>query len=273
MDEERRFVEFYVEGTKLFGILHLPVCKGEKSKPYPVVAISHGLGGHKLGRNNRYVALAKRLAQQGIAVLRFDFRGCGDSMGEFCESTIESEVADLSKALDYLSTIPDLNSSAIGLLGSSFGGLVAMIAAGRLPSIKALVLWAPLFDGKPWLAEWQAAFAAEGDKKGLATKDQLFYVQGRGLKHEFFRQLFALHGADELQKLTNVPLLHIQGEMDETVGLMHADSYAKVRAHAKASSSFIRLAHSDHEFSHKGEFEQAMAETLRWFGTHLFSGR
>ena len=74
LTEMERKVTFPSGGLQLSGTLHLPT---EARGPSPAVAICHGFGGNSRGADR--VAFAAALAQAGHVVLRFDFRGCGES--------------------------------------------------------------------------------------------------------------------------------------------------------------------------------------------------
>ena len=85
--------------------------------------------------------LTDMLSREGIYALRFDFRGYGDSEGEFTDITFEEEISDSIKALDFLSTIEGVDPDRMGILGLSMGGAVAAYVAGRDARVKSTVLW------------------------------------------------------------------------------------------------------------------------------------
>src|SRR5689334_8479689 len=120
--EERKTVTLLSQDLKLFGILHLPLLKN--SEKAPAVLFCHGFGGNKSGRYRLYVRLAEKLSQAGIAVLRFDFRGCGDSEGAFGDITIETQVQDALAAAEFLLTHPSVDPNRFGIFGSSLGGAI-----------------------------------------------------------------------------------------------------------------------------------------------------
>ncbi len=99
--ETRTSLEFENEGQKLFAILHRPL----DVKNPPIVVMFHGFGGHKAGDFRVYVKEAEMLAKCGIASFRFDFRGCGDSEGDWIDMTIGREVSDAMKALDVVDNL------------------------------------------------------------------------------------------------------------------------------------------------------------------------
>src|SRR5680860_1588092 len=80
--------------------------------------------------------IARALADQGIAVLRFDFTGLGSSEGEFASTNFSSNVADLILAADHLRT--KFAAPSI-LIGHSLGGAAVLVAAGEIDEVKAVV--------------------------------------------------------------------------------------------------------------------------------------
>lgn len=257
--EEREVVVLDNQGQKVFGMLHRPL---GIEKP-PIVLICHGLAGNKIGKFRVYVQLSKILVEAGIASLRIDFRGSGDSEGDFSDLTLESEVSDALKALDYMQQLPWIDSHRIGIFGRSVGGLIALLAARRHGNIKSIAVWAPLFDGHQWREQWNIIHAS-----GLSEKQRLaaLRINGQVPGEEFFKQLFSVKMNEELEKLEGVPFLHIHGEKDTTVTLKHAEHFAE-HGSLKASEKvrFIRLPLSDHDFSDPEERLLAMKETKEWF--------
>jgi hypothetical protein len=79
-------------------VLHLPDGRGRA----PAVLMCHGFTGHKAEAHRLFVHTARRLMQEGLVVLRFDFLGSGDSEGLFEEMTIRGEVEDALNALAFL---------------------------------------------------------------------------------------------------------------------------------------------------------------------------
>lgn len=256
--EERESVVLENEGQKIFGVLHCPI---GVSKP-PVVLMCHGLAGDKTGKYRLYVILSKTLASLGIASLRIDFRGSGDSEGDFADMTLESEVSDAIKGLEYLYKLPKIDNKRIGIFGRSLGGSVALMAARRYDHVKSLVTWAPLSDGDQWKEQWQKIHSPDvTEDQRLAT----MRVNGQIPGYNFFQELFKMRMEDELEALHDIPLLHIHGEKDGIVVVEHAENYVKFRAKSKAKTKFIRLPLSDHDFSEPKEQQVAIEETCKWF--------
>jgi uncharacterized protein len=253
MAETREAITIECEGQKIFGILHLP--KVATSQKFPAVLLCHGFGGNKSGKFRLYVRLAQRLAEHGIASLRIDFRGSGDSEGEFQETTIQSLFQDANSALTWLKSHPAIDERRIGIAGRSLGGMVSIHVASHAP-IRAVALWAPVYDVKPWLSK----FAPGGVR---------FEHLGVPVNDEFIRQFLLLVTQAALESLVKVPLLHIQGQNDKSVEKYHTEQYEIQRKSATAQTKFISLAKSDHDFSDNQEQEVTLQETVAWFEKYL----
>jgi alpha-beta hydrolase superfamily lysophospholipase len=261
--EERDPVVLQNQGQKIFGVMHRPA----NALKTPAVLMCHGLGGHKVGKGRLYVQLAERLSAAGISSLRIDFRGSGDSEGDFSDMTIDSEVSDAMVALNALKNDPRIDTERIAIFGRSFGGVVAVLAAQKMVIIKSLALWAPVFSIDQWKEKWQQLHAAPIE---AAQKASLMDIEGLQPGYPFFKQLFALKLSESLRELSKVPMLHIHGEQDEIVNLSHADNFEEVRLHASGESHFKRLPKTDHDFLDRLEREQALEATIDWFKRTLF---
>ena len=109
----------------------------------PMVILMHGIFASK--DYNPMPAIAKGLARAGVASIRFDFGGHGNSEGKKQYMTMEKEIAEAMAIYEYVKTLPYVSS--IGFLGHSQGGVIASMTAGRLAATgeapKALALLAP----------------------------------------------------------------------------------------------------------------------------------
>lgn len=146
---ESREVTFRSEAgnVRLAGTLLLPGGEGR----FPAVALVTGSGpqdrdetlmGHK-----PFLVIADALARRGIASLRWDDRGTGESGGDHMGSTVDDFAADARAAVAFLRSRPEVDGSAIGIVGHSEGGLIAPMVAVADKSVGFLVLLAP--SGEP----------------------------------------------------------------------------------------------------------------------------
>lgn len=257
-EELREAITLVNHGEKIFGILHRPL----HSHKVPAVVICPGFAGTKCGKFRMFVTLGKELAKQGIAVFRFDYRGSGDSEGEFRDITLEGKTSDTEKCLEFLAHDPQIDPSRIGLLGRSLGGAIAVLTARRLPDIKSLVLWAPVFKSDPWRELWES-FKSKGQID--QTKQEILKPLPANIPNlEFLSQFFKLDIEKELAGLKHIPLLHIHGARDAVVKIEHAKEYEKARI-GLDNTRFVQLPQSDHDFSDPQEQMTAIQETCQWY--------
>jgi alpha/beta superfamily hydrolase len=261
--EERECVFIDNEGQKIFGVLHHPLA----SHKVPVVLTCHGFAGTKIGKYRIYVNLAEQLAKVGIATLRIDFRGSGESEGLFSDMTINSEVSDVLKSLDFLRHHHQIDMNRIGILGNSFGSVISVLAANRDHLIKSMVLLAPLFDNKQWKSQWEAINSKNADPNAL--KEMARMLDGHTPGQAFFKEFFQLDLEPHLLALKNVPLLHIHSENDQRVGVQQAEEYKRCRKDALASTKWVNLQKSDHDFSNSEERSMIIKEVVDWFSKTL----
>ena len=260
--EIRESVVLTNEGQKIFGILHLPV---DVANP-PCVLICHGLGGHKTGRYRVYVELAEALVRSNIAVFRFDFRGSGDSEGDFSEMTLTGEVGDALAALNYLQSEKRVDGSRIGVFGRSLGGAVAVLSSARFGAVRCVALWAPLFNGDQWKDEWarvSQGYASEHESHELRR------INGQVAGLNFYSEMFGMRIDQALQKLNAIPFLIIHGEKDDLITIRHSELYVQERSESNQETQFIRLPEADHDFSFTVERYFAIEKTAKWFEEKL----
>ena len=114
--------------------------------PFPAVILISGSGpqdrNEALMGHRPFLVLADHLTRRGIAVLRYDDRGVGQSTGAFATATTPDFASDALAAVAYLKTRDDVNPAAIGLAGHSEGGVVAPIAAAESDDVSYIVLMA-----------------------------------------------------------------------------------------------------------------------------------
>jgi fermentation-respiration switch protein FrsA (DUF1100 family) len=136
------FFENKKDGITLHGTLTLPKGKG----PFPGVVLVTGSGpqdrnseilGHK-----PFLVLSDHLTRKGIAVLRYDERGVGESTGYFSSATSKDFATDAGLALQFLMAQENVNPKKCGIIGHSEGGIVAPLATIGIPEAAFVVLMA-----------------------------------------------------------------------------------------------------------------------------------
>jgi pimeloyl-ACP methyl ester carboxylesterase len=133
---------------------------------YPAVVLITGSGPQNRDEEIRghkpFLVLADYLTRSGIAVLRYDDRGVGESTGSFQGSTSYDFAEDAVAAVEYLKTRPEINHEQIGLIGHSEGGLIAPMIASENSEISFIVLMAgPGLRGDKVLLEQKSLIEAQ----------------------------------------------------------------------------------------------------------------
>lgn len=249
---QRKKIEFpNSDGETLRGLLHLP---------QPVRAFA--LFAHCFTCSKDIAAatrISHSLAQLGIAVLRFDFTGLGNSDGDFSNTNFSSNVEDLGCAADYLRQhfqAPQL------FIGHSLGGAAVLVAARRHAEVKAVVtIGAPA--------------SAAHVKKHFHVHEKEILQQGRAevelvgrrftLKKQFLDDIHS-YDQDEFSPDTKQALLILHSPLDSIVSI---DEAAKIYARAGHPKSFISLDTADHLLANRDDAEYAARLIAVWVGRYL----
>jgi fermentation-respiration switch protein FrsA (DUF1100 family) len=120
-------ISFGSDGLKLAGLFHVPA-EYKPGNKYPTFIVMHGFGGSKESGQG-ILWIPEALKKWGYAVLQFDFRGCGESEGERGRVICLEEASDISNAITYLESRPEVDSRRIALFGTSLSAGVSIHAA------------------------------------------------------------------------------------------------------------------------------------------------
>ena len=120
--------------------IQLPA-KSARGEELPLVVLCHGFTGNRQG-DGHFAPLAEDLAAHGIATVRLDFAGCGDSTEPYANYTLANMAADVDSVIGYMQAT--YGTSKTALVGHSMGGRLASLypQLGQYP-VTALVLWSP----------------------------------------------------------------------------------------------------------------------------------
>jgi uncharacterized protein len=244
-------------------VLNLPDIEGLK----PAVILCHGTGSNKDEVGDLFIYLANWLAKRGIASIRFDFAGCGDSTAKGQDLTFYGEVDDTEKIYTYLCHHEQIDSDKIGILGFSQGARVMAEFLGRYPKeIKTAVSWSgACHDGIGVFNDWfQSYYEIAVENKYV--KIPLVWREDLVLSKEWFEEIKAS------LPLTNLSfyegnLLAISGKDDSLVPYDHAIEIAnacrgKVR-------EYLIIEHANHTFNvlekDNPNAAKVVKETVDWF--------
>jgi pimeloyl-ACP methyl ester carboxylesterase len=247
-------------GARLVGTLALPAAPG----PVPVALIVAGSGPVDRNGNappslhsNLYAQLAWRLAQRGIASLRYDKRGVGESASgaDVAMTSFDDFAEDALAATRSLAE--DQRFGSIVILGHSEGGWLAIRAALRGAPVQGVALLAA--PGRPFLTLLRAQLSQQLDSAGMVQFDTAMagYLKGelpvglpsylqplfRPVNQRFTASVVAYDALAELRRL-EVPVLILQGDKDVQVNVQDAEALAAVRPGARV----VLLAGANHLF-------------------------
>ena len=134
-----RFHEFRHDGLTLRSTVHVP---DDPASRWPVVVFVHGFASNRLELPS-FVGMSRLLADNGVASVRVDLSGHGESDGDFFDVTITQEIAETRAVVRAVREFEFVDAERLGLVGMSMGGVVAGVVAAEEPGIRALCLWSP----------------------------------------------------------------------------------------------------------------------------------
>lgn len=234
----------------LAGIFHIPKIPTDK-----VVIIAHGFTASM--DRPRLINLANTLTENDIAVLRFDFGGCGES--EVREITISDQVDDLQSAIVYAQNKGYTN---IGVLGESLGGLTALQAFSK--SIQVLVLWFPTT--KP------SSFSDFPDEilAGLELKGRYIKTREDGsiysISEKYYDELCGFTQKEILEKVT-IPTLIVHGEADDKEPIENSVEALQYLPKGSKLERINNIGYGKHTM--EADMDKVMPVTVGWFVSHF----
>ncbi len=182
------------------------------------------------------VQMTQALTDEGIAVLRFDFTGLGESEGDFADTNFSSNVGDLHAAARWMAD--NLDAPAI-LIGHSLGGAAVLQATAALDSVRAVATIGAPFDP----AHVAGLFVDQLDEIRSEGEAEVELAGRRfTVREEFLRDLEGRHMARVVRELGR-PLLIFHSPVDRTVGIENAGLIFEAARHPK---SFVSLDDADH---------------------------
>lgn len=237
---------FENEGSQLFGVLHHPNPEEVEIRKEAVL-FCHAFAEEKAVSHRILFEFAMALCRQGYPVLRFDYRGCGDSEGDFNEMSLSSQLSDIRQACNFLLEYPGVDR--LCLFGLRLGGTFAALVAEDDPRIRDLVLWEPIIEGQGNLDQFlRLQVMADNKEQGkMGTRQQLLEkMQAHGsidiLGYEISASCFwDLSGVDLMSRVArfsgNIQVLSINKRgrpRKELESLVHV--YAGQGAHGQSST-------------------------------------
>jgi len=245
----------------------------------PAVVICHGFKGFKDW--GFFPVIAEQLARAGFTAVSFNFAGSGvgedggtfSELDRFAHVTYSAEVRDLDQILDAVANgSVGLAPTAIGVLGHSMGGGVAVLQAARDPRVGALVTWAATARfGRLWRAEQVPAWRRTGTLDVTNQRTGEILPLSTDILDDLERNA-ALLDVSQAATLVRVPWLIAHGAADESVPV----DDARALHEANPQSELLVLDDAGHTFGIKHPwsgsskaFDRLYQASVAWFSRHL----
>lgn len=232
-------------GGYLFGSWSIP----ENVPPgFPLVVLATGDGPNG-SKGQTWQQLVPLLRDKGIATFLFDFSGLGNSPGIYKDLTLTIGRENFRDVMEYVTHSGDHNRSRIGVIGSSFGGNVALLEAKNYPEIVAVGL------------KSASTFMPEGYERELGSEKMEEWARANYLEevgHTYAIVHDALfHNTYEAASLIESPVRIVHGTSDSSVPIRHARDLLRVLK----NGSIYEIEGADHWYA-EGDEWQRMADDL-----------
>ena len=203
--------------------------------------------------------ISRALAERGLAVLRFDFTGLGNSEGDFSNTNYSSNIQDLVSASDYLSAAYEAPKL---LVGHSLGGAAVISAASQVPSVTAVVTIAAPSDPAHMrqLLRHSVDEINESGRAEVEIGGQKFTI-----KKQFLEDV-SEHNLDLALSNMDKALLVMHSPKDLMIEIEHAYHLFEV---ARCPKSFISLDQADHLLNRPADAEYAAEMISAWVGHYV----
>ena len=253
MDESFTFKD--TQGHRISAVLSCP-----RQPAKAAVVLCHGFLSSKNSTTNK--ALTRMLNDAGIAAFRFDFFGQGESEGLFEDITVSHAVGQAQAALTHAQS---RGYERLGLMGSSFGGLVAILAAAQRRELACLALKCPVVD----FAEELRLEFGPGELARWQSTDTIPNLMGGGgrvrLKYGLFEDSLRNIAYEPASRIV-APTLIVQGACDELVPLHQSQRLLEA---LRGPKRLDLLPEADHQFTRAEDFRTMTGAIAEWLVGHL----
>lgn len=224
------------------------------------VILCHGFPSDKNSRTNR--RLTDLLIPQSIATFRFDWYGMGDSPEPLSQLRIKKCEEQLDAAIHFLT---ERSMKALGLIGSSFGGFMAILSAPRYPHLQALGLKCPVVDFSEVLRLELGADAMDRWKRTNHIPDVFGGDRPTPLPYAFFEECLSYDGYNSASRV-QAPTLIVHGDQDEIIPVHQID---RLLTSLSVPKDFRLIPGANHQFGRPEDFRLMTTHLANWMIAHL----
>ncbi len=239
-------------------------------KQIPAVIMLHGTGTQKDEVGNLYKSLSEKLEALGIASIRLDFAGSGDSKASDLEYSLSSAVLDGKTAFNYLQANSQIDKNRIGVVGFSQGALISQLLVIEEPNIKSLAVWSPAVgNGITPMKAFFEQYYDEAKQNGYA----LIKYDWRSpfkVTLTWFEQLKAQQSLTLMKQFTG-SLLAISGTNDTVLPWENANTL--ITASGSKDATAVTMKDGDHIFNvfdpQAHQSKDLLEITANWLNSRL----
>ena len=239
----------------------LTVPQGAEGETFPAVVMLHGNGSTRHEAGNAYDYTAPEMAKAGIATIRYDYIGNGDSTEDYIDFTYDKGIADAICCYEYLKGVEAVDIERVGIMGWSQGGRLTLLTAARNDVFKSALTWAGAFEQKDESAEYQIAlengyYKVVYDWREPLKQSPAYYECAMGI--DYHKEAANIE----------VPYLIIQGTDDTSVVPETALEIQKALV-SSPNAPIYWVENCDHTFNvfsgDTSALEETTAATITWF--------
>lgn len=265
----------------VLGDIQISVRAAGRSSPRPAVVLLHGYKGFRSW--SFFPTLADRLARAGFTAVAYSASGSGvDASGDFAfpdrfgRNTYSAELTDLRTVLTALweGELGTAAPTALGLMGHSRGGGIAILQAARDERVGALVTWATISNVDRWSAETKADWRMRGRLDVVNQRTHQVLPLYLDVLEEVDKQRANRLDLEIAAREVKAPWLLLHGEEDDSVP--SAESERLHAASGNATTELKIVTGTGHTFGAKHPMdgipeplERSIQATVKFFGAHL----
>jgi pimeloyl-ACP methyl ester carboxylesterase len=241
-------ITFSSEDQQIVGMLH-------KSGSPKLVILCHGFTGSKVENRRIFVEAGRAIARDGLDAFRFDFYGSGDSAGEFSDTMISHNIANLRDAIVWAR---QAGYEKIAVLGLSMGAATAILTLESTP-VDALITWSAVPEMEKLFQNYVSNI------QDVAKRVDIYEHEGWLIKKAFWQDAVQHDIPGALARL-KIPKFIVQGTADAPVFM---DGFHMFRNIAQPPADFMEIPGASHTFSAPAHRHQVIRQTLIWLNRNF----
>jgi hypothetical protein len=236
------------DGEKLVGLCSYPKSKKEK---YKAIILAHGFGVTKY-ESGMFDQINNALNKNDYLVFRFDFSGCGESEGDYSETSLTKLKEDLNSIISYVKSNPEVDKENVGILAQSFGTATTL---ALMPDVKSIAFTGSIAHPKKIMSQlFEENYNPEGVSRRMSSsgKETL-------MKSQFWSDADNYNFLENVRKI-KADTIFIHGEKDDKVPVSESE---ELYSQANEPKELKIIKGADHSFWEQRK--ELLSEIIEWF--------